>query len=89
MNLELSEEQDQLGLGLRELLVGSGHVDRVRRVAYEGDGRDAELWEQLVKDGWTSAALPETSGGLGLGFEEAMVIAIEKAQEAGISYNKQ
>ncbi len=77
MNLELSEEQDQLALGLRELLVGSGDVDRVRRVAYEGDGRDAELWEQLVKDGWTSAALPETSGGLGLGFEEAMVIAIE------------
>ncbi len=77
MNLELSSEQEQLAQGLRGLLVGSGDVKRVRQVAYEGDGRDAELWEQLVKNGWSSATLPASSDGLGLGFEEAMVIAIE------------
>lgn len=77
MNLELSEEQEQLAQGLRELLMGSGDVERVRRVAYEGDGRDMELWEQLAGKGWSTAALPESAGGLGLGFEEAMVIAIE------------
>ena len=77
MNLELSEEQEQLASGLRELLVGSGDIARVREFAYEGGGRDTALWEQLVKNGWTSAALPESAGGLGLGFEEAMVIAIE------------
>jgi len=77
MNLELSEEQEQLAGGLRTLLEGSGDVGRVRRVAYEGDGRDPELWDRLATNGWTSASLPETSGGLGLGFEEAMVIAIE------------
>lgn len=77
MNLELSEEQEQLAAGLRELLVGSGDVARVREFAYEGGGRDGDLWEQLVKTGWTSAALPESAGGLGLGFEEAMLIGIE------------
>ena len=49
MNLELSEEQEQLAAGLRELLVGSGDIARVREFAYEGGGRDAELWEQLVE----------------------------------------
>lgn len=77
MDLELSEEQDQLAQGLRELLVGSGDIGRVRRFAYEAGGHDGELWEQLVKQGWTSGSLPETAGGLGLGFEEALVIAIE------------
>jgi len=77
VNLELSEEQEQLAEGLRELLVGSGDIGRVRRFAYGGEGRDGELWERLVKQGWTSASLPETAGGLGLGFEEAMLIAIE------------
>ena len=77
MNLEISEEQEQLAEGLRGLLEGSGDIKRVRRIAYEGDGRDPELWEQLVENGWTSAAVPEASGGLGLGFEEAMLIAIE------------
>jgi len=77
VNLELSEEQEQLAEGLRELLVGSGDIGRVRRFAYEGGGYDGELWEQLAKQGWTSASLPETAGGLGLGFEEALVIAIE------------
>jgi len=77
MNLELSEEQEQLAEGLRGLLEGSGDIKRVRRIAYEGDGHDPELWEQLFKNGWSTATLPETAGGLGLGFEEAMVIAIE------------
>lgn len=77
MDLELSEEQEQLAEGLRGLLEGSGDVKRVRRVAYEADGRDAELWEELFKNGWTTAAVPDSAGGLGLGFEEAMVIATE------------
>ena len=77
MDLELSEEQEQLAQGLRELLVGSGDIARMRRVAYEGDGQDEELWEELVKQGWSGASLPEASGGLALGFEETLVIAIE------------
>jgi alkylation response protein AidB-like acyl-CoA dehydrogenase len=79
MDLELSEEQEQLAEGLRGLLEGSGDIKRVRRISYEGDGdgSDPELWEELVKNGWTTAAVPEQAGGLGLGFEEAMVIAIE------------
>jgi alkylation response protein AidB-like acyl-CoA dehydrogenase len=77
MDLELSEEQEHLGEGLRSLLEGSGGERRMRRVAYEGDGSDPELWGQLVGNGWTTALLPESAGGLGLGFEEALVIAIE------------
>lgn len=77
MDLELSEEQEQLAQGLRGLLEGSGDVKRVRRIAYDSDGRDPELWEELFKNGWSTATLPETAGGLGLGFEEAMVIAVE------------
>ena len=78
MNLALSEEQELLAQGLRGLLEGSGDIERMRRIAYEGDGRDPELWEELFKNGWSSAAVPEAAGGLGLGFEEAMVIAIEQ-----------
>ncbi|MCH2173505.1 acyl-CoA/acyl-ACP dehydrogenase [Myxococcota bacterium] len=80
MNLELSEEQEQLAEGLRELLVGSGDIARVRRFAYDGEDRDGELWEQLVTNGWTTASILEKAGGLGLGFEEAMVIAIESGR---------
>jgi alkylation response protein AidB-like acyl-CoA dehydrogenase len=77
MDLELSDEQEHLAEGLRGTLEGSGDVRRVRSIAYEGDGRDPELWEQLASNGWTSAMLPESAGGMGLGFEEAMLIAIE------------
>ena len=54
MDLELSEEQEQLAEGLRGLLDSAGDIKRVRRIAYEGDGRDPELWEELVKNGWTT-----------------------------------
>ncbi len=81
MNLELSDEQEHLGEGLRGLLDGSGGVRRVRSHAYEGDGSDPELWSQLVENGWSSAMVPESAGGLGLGFEEAAVIAIESGRD--------
>ena len=77
MDFDLSEEQELLRNGLRELLSRACDIRRVRTVAYDGDGRDAELWQALSEAGWTGITIPETDGGAGLRFEELILVAEE------------
>ena len=67
--------------GLRELLGRACEIGHVRAVAYDGDGRDAELWQTLAGAGWTAVTIPEADGGAGLRFEE-LILVLEEAGRA-------
>ncbi|GMU79112.1 MAG: acyl-CoA dehydrogenase [Acidimicrobiia bacterium] len=80
MDLEFSEEQDELREGVRATLAGECPMTLVRSVA-EADG-PAEgiwkrLWEQMVELGWPALTVPESCGGLGLGAVELAVVVEE------------
>lgn len=77
MDFEISEEQQLLRDGLRELLEGASPIRRIRDIAYEGDGRDGALWSQLVDTGWPGLTSPAASGGADLGYEELTIAAVE------------
>ena len=77
MDFELSDEQVLMRSGLRELLDRSCDASRVRAVAYDGDGRDGELWRALADAGWTAVTVPEAEGGAGLRFEDLIGVLEE------------
>src|SRR3972149_7771025 len=81
MDFELSDEQELLRNGLRELLSRSCDIRRVRAVGYEGDGRAPELWQKLADAGWTAVTIPQTDGGAGLRFED-LIVVLEEAGRA-------
>src|SRR3990170_2611097 len=81
MDFELSEDQELLRQGLRELLERACDIRRVRAVAYDGDGRDPELWQSLAEAGWTSVTVPNEDGGAGLRFED-LIVVLEEAGRA-------
>jgi alkylation response protein AidB-like acyl-CoA dehydrogenase len=77
MDFELSDEQQLLRSGLRELLSRACDVRHVRAVAYDGNGRDDALWQSLVDAGWPALTVPASDGGAGLRFEDLVVVAEE------------
>jgi alkylation response protein AidB-like acyl-CoA dehydrogenase len=77
MDFELSDEQELLRAGLRELLARECDQRHVRAVAYDGDGRDAVLWRALAGAGWTAVTVPEAQGGAGMRFEDLIVVLEE------------
>lgn len=77
MDFELSEEQELLRDGLRELLDRACTIRDVRAIAYDGDGRAARVWRELAGAGWTGVTVPEAYGGMGLDLEALAIVAIE------------
>ena len=67
--------------GLRQLFERACDIRRVRAVAYDGDGRDPELWRALADAGWTAIGIAEADGGAGLRFEDVLLV-IEEAGRA-------
>ncbi|WP_334144743.1 acyl-CoA dehydrogenase family protein [Rhabdothermincola sp.] len=74
MDFELSADQLALRDAARELLAGYASPTQVRAVVDAGGGFDPKLWAAMVEQGWTAIALPESCGGLGLGFVEVAVL---------------
>lgn len=74
MDFELSSEQVALSDAARSLLDRQASAERVRAVVDLGGGWDRELWRAMVDQGWTGAAVPESHGGLGLGWVELAVL---------------
>jgi alkylation response protein AidB-like acyl-CoA dehydrogenase len=78
MDFELSEDQELLRRGLRELLERSCDIKRVREVVSgDGPGCDYELGSALIEAGWTKVTVPENAGGAGLRFEDVIVVLEE------------
>ncbi|MCY4272759.1 MAG: acyl-CoA/acyl-ACP dehydrogenase [bacterium] len=74
MDLELSNDQLALRDNIRTVLEGACPPDAVRAV-YEGSGDSRALWEQVADLGWPGLSVPESAGGLGLGFVEVALLA--------------
>jgi alkylation response protein AidB-like acyl-CoA dehydrogenase len=78
MNFDFSEEQKFLKSEARKFLEGECPTTRVRKVLDDAKiAYDADLWKQVIAQGWLGAAIPEAYGGLGLGRLELCVIAEE------------
>jgi acyl-CoA dehydrogenase len=77
MNFDFSDDQKQIKDQARKFLSEKCTTKTVRKL-YEGDaGYDAALWKQIAEMGWMGTAIPEESGGLGLGYLELCVVAEE------------
>lgn len=77
MNFDFSDEQKALQEEARKFLTAKCPPDKVRAVLSADSNHDAELWVQIVEQGWLGAAIPEQYGGLGLGYLELCCIAEE------------
>ena len=76
MELEFSEDQQELRTTVRSFLEAECPITVVRSVVEKGARAD-QLWEQMVDLGWPALTVPEECGGLGLGFVELAVVVEE------------
>jgi len=76
LELEFSEEQEELQRGARAMLTRECPMSFVRSVAEDGAPWDG-LWQQIVELGWPALTVPEGAGGLGLGTVELAVVVEE------------
>jgi alkylation response protein AidB-like acyl-CoA dehydrogenase len=77
MDFDLSSDQIALRDAARELLDARASSEQVRKVLTSDDGYDVELWREMAAQGWLAIDVPESEGGLGLGFVEVAVLAEE------------
>ncbi|KOG89723.1 acyl-CoA dehydrogenase family protein [Streptomyces varsoviensis] len=75
MDFQLTEDQEALRSGTRELLAGRFPRERLRAAA-DGAGPvvDRGLWRELGAAGFFGLRLPEDEGGVGLGLPEAVLV---------------
>ena len=76
MELEFTEDQEELRDGVRTMLAGECPMTFVRQVVEEGISAEP-LWKQMVELGWPALTVPEADGGLGLGAVELAVVVEE------------
>jgi alkylation response protein AidB-like acyl-CoA dehydrogenase len=76
MELEFTEEQEELRRSVRAVLERECPIALVRRVVEKGTPA-TELWSRMVELGWPALTVPEGDGGLGLGFVELAVVLEE------------
>ncbi len=77
MNFEFSEEQLFIRDQARNFLAQECTTAVVRKVLDSPEAFDRDLWQKIVDLGWTAMTIPESHGGLGLGYLELCVIAEE------------
>jgi alkylation response protein AidB-like acyl-CoA dehydrogenase len=73
--LRLGEEQAMLLDVAREFCRDKSPIGAVREQLETESGFDPALWEEMVALGWTGIALPESSGGSGLGISAVVAVA--------------
>ncbi|MFM8303972.1 MAG: acyl-CoA dehydrogenase family protein [Actinomycetota bacterium] len=76
MELDFSEDQEELRDGVRSMLAGECPISLVRAVVETGASVEP-LWHQMVELGWPALTVPEEFGGLGLGAVELAIVAEE------------
>ncbi|HXQ63155.1 MAG TPA: acyl-CoA dehydrogenase family protein [Acidimicrobiales bacterium] len=76
MDLELSDDQRELQSSVRAVLERECPPSLVRSVVEKGKGTE-ELWTRMVELDWPALTVPESDGGIGLGFVELAVVAEE------------
>ncbi len=77
MNFDLSDDAKTLKEAARKFLDARAGPAVARRAMDSTASHDAELWAAILEQGWPAARVPEAYGGLGLGADEACVLAEE------------
>ena len=78
MNFDYTEDQKALKDEARRFLAAASPFSVARAVLENpGEGYDAALWTRIGGQGWCGATIPETYGGLGLGYVELCALAEE------------
>lgn len=77
MNFGFSEDQEQLRAQVRRFLDTECPMERVRQVMALTEPHDRALWARIAALGWPALTVPEAHGGLGLSWEDLVVIAEE------------
>jgi alkylation response protein AidB-like acyl-CoA dehydrogenase len=76
MELEFSNDQEELRDSIRAVLVRESPISLARKVVEDGD-RPTELWNTVTSLGWPALTVGEEFGGIGLGMIEAGILAEE------------
>jgi alkylation response protein AidB-like acyl-CoA dehydrogenase len=80
LDFRLNEDQEALQQTLRSFCSERASVEQLARLESEG-GFDAKLWAELAEMGVFSLRLPESSGGVGLGAADAVLVFAELGRE--------
>jgi alkylation response protein AidB-like acyl-CoA dehydrogenase len=76
MDFQLTEDQEALRDGIRSFCEGRIPIETLRELE-EKDAFDRALWGELAEMGVFSLRLPESEGGVGLGFADAVLVFAE------------
>jgi len=76
LELELTDQQEELRDGVRAMLAAECPISLVRSVVEDGAPVDG-LWKQMLELGWPALSIPEEHAGLGLGAVELGLVAEE------------
>jgi alkylation response protein AidB-like acyl-CoA dehydrogenase len=76
VELEFTDEQEELRDGVRSMLARECPMSLVREIVEDGVSADS-LWKQMVDLGWPALTIGEEHGGLGLGTVELAVVVEE------------
>src|SRR5260370_6756293 len=79
MALVVTEEQSMLRDTARSLLIKNAPIAHLRQLrdSRDPDGFSRTLWKEFADHGWAGILVPETYGGLGLGYVEAGIVMEE------------
>jgi alkylation response protein AidB-like acyl-CoA dehydrogenase len=78
MNFDYTDDQKALKDEARRFLLAASPLSVARGVLEDSAaGYDAALWARIGEQGWCGAAIPESYGGLGLGYVELCALAEE------------
>jgi alkylation response protein AidB-like acyl-CoA dehydrogenase len=77
MDFGFTAEQDQLRAQVRRFLASECPLERVRALAASDEPFDRTLWKKTAELGWHGLVVPEDHGGLGLSWEDIIVVAEE------------
>src|SRR5439155_6248167 len=77
MNFDFSDDLKLLREQARKFLAERSSPKSVRKILEGAAPYDAALWKSVAQMGWLGAAIPESYGGAGLGYDGLCVLAEE------------
>ncbi len=77
MDFGFNPEQEQLRDQVRRFLDGECPLTRVREIMEDQASHDAALWSKMAELGWQALTIPEAYDGIGLCWEDLVVVAEE------------
>jgi alkylation response protein AidB-like acyl-CoA dehydrogenase len=77
MDLKLTEEQEMLKTSVKDFIAAECPKAKVREMEEDKIGHSPELWKKMAALGWMGLLIPEKYEGMGLSFQDGMVVMEE------------